>query len=28
MWPQVPETDEQARYILEWIADGRHAPVA
>jgi hypothetical protein len=28
VWPRVPETDEQERYILEWIAEARHAPVA
>lgn len=27
VWPDVPETDEQARYILDWVAEGRHASV-
>jgi hypothetical protein len=28
VWPRVPETDEQERYILEWIAKGTRAPAA
>jgi hypothetical protein len=28
VWPRVPETDAQERYILEWTVEARHAPVA
>jgi hypothetical protein len=24
IWPRVPETDAQERYILEWVAEVRH----